>query len=96
MTCKHPIYIKCKGQKLAVCVDCGEVMVPLREFICENGHVNTVLLYGDADRNTQEIECGLNQCILMARRVEVSVTAPPKFVEGCGGFYKSSPPENKP
>lgn len=78
--------------------------MPLREFICDDGHVTEKILNGEADRTTTAISCPETMefyteydeepltmtCGAYAKRVEFSTPAPAQFVEGSGGFYKPS------
>lgn len=69
--------------------------MPIREFVCRRKHVTERILTGKADETVQKIECPHVMssvkkitCGEMAHRRDVSQTAPPVLMAGCGGFYK--------
>jgi putative FmdB family regulatory protein len=57
--------------------------MPLYEYKCPKGHVSEdVQSFKDSDKPITCKTCGAK-----AERI-ISLTGQPKFVAGCGGFYK--------
>lgn len=69
--------------------------MPIREFKCPKGHITERILNGEEDAKTKVVLCAHTisatrriKCEEPAKRVDLSQTAPPVLLAGCGGFYK--------